>query len=305
MIGAKQDLCNNAVSSDYVPVRTNPVEPITTQRENAFNDLVDACMRYIATDATEGHVTYETEVPLQISCNKVRVSFEFEFNKPYGPMSANVIVTGIGSEKYLKEIVILFIAAETDKNKLINIEEDLRGVKNSVAGNRQIRVESALNAKPTKIVESISVWHPSVLHLDGHGSPGEFYMMGDAGEKPESVPPEALSKLFESVKDELGLVVFDFCSSHFHAEDAVKYVKFAIGTQDSVDVRVARTFIKQFYRSYAHNNSLAQSFSQAQSAVVLEYSATDFEVSEQNKLFELFSGKGNDPSRCFLCTEEK
>lgn len=305
MIGEKHDICHNAISPGYKPVRTNSIELIKKQRENAFNVLVDACMRYIATDTAKGHGTLESEVPSQISCNKIRVSFEVEFNKPYGPMPANVIITGIGSEKYLKEIVILFIAAETDKNKLIDIEEDLRGVKNSVAGNRQIRVESALNVKPTKIVESISVWHPCILHLDGHGSPGEFYMMGGAGTKPESVPPEALSKLFESVKDELELVVFDFCASHFHAEDAVNYVKFAIGTHDSVDIKVARTFVEQFYRSYAHNNSLAQSFSQAQSAVVLEYGAKDFEVSEQNKLFELFSGKGSDPSKFYLCAEGK
>ena len=305
MMGVKRDFCNNAVSSDYVPVRTNPVDSIAKQKENAFNNLVDACIRYIATGTVKGNGINEVEVSPQISCNKIRVSLEFEFNKPHAPVSANIIVSDIKPEKYLKEIVILFIAAETDNNKLIDIEEDLRCIKNSVAGNRQIRVESALNVKPAKIVESISVWHPCVLHLDGHGSPGEFYMLGNVCANPESVPPEALSKLFESVKDELELVVFDFCASHFHAEDAVNYVKFAIGTLDSVDVKVARTFVKQFYRSYAHNNSLAQSFSQAQSAVVLEYGATDFEVSEQNKLFELFSGKGSDPNGSFLCMEGK
>ena len=301
----KQDFNSNAVSSDYVPVRTNPVEHITKQRDNAFDDLVDACMRYIATGVAraQGDI-YAKATPL-MACNKIKILVEIELNKPYVAGSANTIMTSVESDKYLKEIVILFVAAETDRNKLINIEEDLRCVKNSIATNRQIRVESALNVKPAKIVEAISVLHPRVLHLDGHGSPGEFYMMGGDRAKSESVPPEALSKLFESVKDELGLVVFDFCSSHFHAEDAVNYVKFAIGTRDSVDVKVARTFVEQFYRSYAHNNSLAQSFSQAQSAVVLEYGSSDFEASEQNKLFELFSCKGNDPSMNFLCMEEK
>ena len=302
---AGEALNNNYASADYVPIEVNDSEHLTRTKNNAYKDLVDACIRYVISDTISTQDYLDKKGFLETPRNEFRLSLNVNLNGQRTRTSANIIINDISAEKYLKEIIILFVAAETNQDNLINIEEDLRCIQNSVAMNRQIKVESLLNVSPIKIVESISVLHPRVLHLDGHGGPGEFYMMGDDGAVPESVPPESLSKLFESVKDELLLVVFDFCASHFHAEDAVNYVRFSIGTKDTVDVEVARTFVQQFYKSFAHNNSLSQSFDQAQSAVILRYGGNNFEASEQNKLFELLSSKGCVPSKFYLCAEEE
>lgn len=300
MIGLRQEISNNSISAEYNPCVISTDEAIEEQIKNTFKELANAYTEYIVKE-----LKHLQEEKFCIPINKVCMRVEITFNKPNETTSTNGIVTDIEVGKYFKEIVILFIAAETDRDNLINIEEDLQCIKDSVAENTRIKVESCLNEKPTKIAEAISILHPCVLHLDGHGSPGEFYMMGDEGSKPEGVPPESLSKLFESMKDELRLAIFDFCTSHFHADIAINYIEFAIGTLDAVNIEVARTFMGQFYKSYAHNNSLSQSFLQAQSAVQLKYGATAFKFAEQNKLFKLFSSTGSDPKQFFLSTEDK
>lgn len=150
---------------------------------------------------------------------------------------------------------VLFLAANLDRTRLLNIDQELNDVQ-SLVGATVHRDRFQLSAWPhvkmTQVAPLLIRKSPRVLHFSGHGgADGALQMLNDDG-KALNVPAEHLSTIVSMVGDSLQLIVLNACYSTVLADALVEKLDVAVigmgrMVQDATALLYARTLYQALF----------------------------------------------------------
>jgi serine/threonine protein kinase len=111
------------------------------------------------------------------------------------------------------------------------------------------------------------------------------------------VSQAALVNLFQTLKDNIRVVLLNACYSRTQAEAITEQIDCAIGMKQEVGDEAAILFAASFYRALGFGRSVREAFEQGKTALLLE-------GLDEQAIPELLVRKGVDPSLVVLCPSE-
>lgn len=169
----------------------------------------------------------------------------------------------------VKETRILFFSANTDGKAMLNLESEVREIKNSLAlASLQKRFDFIIEpaARPNDFMTSIMKYRPEIVHFSGHGTGSGIYMF-DENDLPILIPKQVLVNVFSFFSQVVGCLVLNACYSGKQLEGIKKYITHVIGTTDQIEDKSAIQFSSMFYRALGEGNGIEYAFEFARLSV--------------------------------------
>lgn len=168
---------------------------------------------------------------------------------------------------------ILFITANPTEAARLNIDEELRQIKNRIRSSdlrESFEIELAPAVRPRELLEYLNQHRPHIVHFSGHGSErGEILLLDDAG-RIMPIPADVLSKVFATVNDNVRMVVLNACYSEIQAKGINQAVDYVIGMNGEIGDEAAITFSSALYSALGYNRTIRGAFDQAITGLLLE-----------------------------------
>lgn len=126
-----------------------------------------------------------------------------------------------------------------------------------------------LASRPTDLQDILLEHEPHIVHFSGHSSlHGELLLENDAG-LAHPTSRQSIARLFEILKDNLRLVVFNACLTKEQALEVSKHIDFTIGTNSFISDSMATAFAEAFYRGLAYGRTVRRAFELGQNELDL------------------------------------
>ena len=173
----------------------------------------------------------------------------------------------------VEKIKVLFLAANPIDTIRLRLDEEIREISEKIrASDRRDSVEliSRWAVRPDDLLQALNEHRPHVVHFSGHGSEGEGIILEDKNGESKVVSKEAITTLFQTLSDNIRLVVFNACFSQEQAEGVTKSIDCAVGTSRAIGDSAAITFAASFYRAIGFGRSVQEAFDQGKAALLLE-----------------------------------
>jgi CHAT domain len=164
---------------------------------------------------------------------------------------------------------ILFLAANANATKLLDLEEEIRSLEHELRGVRHaqaIEMHYGLAARPDDLLRLVREHEPNIIHFSGHGSSQGIEFRADDGGY-HLVSGSSLKRFLESRG--IDLVVLNACYSKAQADVIGSAVGALVGTTAAVGDEAARRFTVAFYRGLGIGLSIREAFRDGGDAVVL------------------------------------
>jgi hypothetical protein len=158
---------------------------------------------------------------------------------------------------------ILLLSANPGGHRQLQLDQERRAIDREVAHSRaaarlDVRTADALRLDD---LQRVLLRHqPIVAHFCGHGHPRDGIQVVDEAGLPRSVPPRALSGLFQILNDGLRCVVLNACHTDAQAAAIAAHVPCVVGMRQQVLDETAILFAAGFYRGVADGRSIRTSF---------------------------------------------
>lgn len=143
---------------------------------------------------------------------------------------------------------ILFLAGAPEATSQVGrehreISERISGTENS----QMLNLEEAFEIRTRDLLRELLSKKPHIVHFCGKGlNSGELVLRSESGED-KAVHPEALKELFQALKDNIVLVVFNTCYSDAQAKAVAEVIDFVIGIEGKLDHHHAISFAAALY----------------------------------------------------------
>ena len=168
-------------------------------------------------------------------------------------------------------IKVLFFSANPRDTGRININEELRQVKDRVMmATHRDRFEFIFEPEVrTNRISSVLMRHnPHIVHFSGHGEDTGAIVLADPDHNGQSQPvdPVALRDIFMELKDNIYCVVLNSCWSSAHqaqADALADAVGCVVGMSDAIKDKSAIEFAATFYETLAFGRSVKTAFNLA------------------------------------------
>jgi len=165
---------------------------------------------------------------------------------------------------------ILFMASNPRDEARLAIDEEVRSVQNKLkttTHRASVVLEICPAARPDDFIQLMNEKEPHVLHFSGHG--GKVVGIALSNDQSESVfmSPEAVDRLFSSLKGEIRLVVLNSCYSEAQAKSITKHIDCVIGMNDTIQDAAAADFAASLYRAIGFGKSVQNAFDQAMASL--------------------------------------
>jgi len=195
---------------------------------------------------------------------------------------------------------ILLFSANPEGTDVLRLDEELRAITQKVRaadyGNLvEIIVASAV--RPDDLFQALNQYRPHVVQFSGHGNCGSEILVCDESGRPRPVSKEGLVALFDSVRDNVQVVVLNCCYSRAQAEAIVSVVPCAVGMGGRIGDHAALVFAAAFYRAIGFGRSVADAFRQG-------IAALEVENIPEGDVPQLLVREGVDPTRIVLVNPE-
>jgi CHAT domain-containing protein len=164
---------------------------------------------------------------------------------------------------------ILFLAANPFETSHLDLEEELRSLKQELRGVKfrdSITLIAEHAVRPDDLILHVRTHKPNVIHFSGHGSTTGIILRDDKGGY-QAVEGATLKRFLEGRG--VDLVVLNACYSKGQADTINGAVKTVVGTTDAVGDEAARRFTVAFYRSLGDGLSVRDAFRDGGDAVAL------------------------------------
>jgi len=197
----------------------------------------------------------------------------------------------------MEKIKVLFFAAEPIGGSRLMIDEEIRAITKKIRSAEyrdSIELVPALAARPGDLIQMLNEHKPQIVHFSSHGKPtGELLLLDQDGSFPKRVKPNAIRALFETLKDNIRVVLLNACYSKIQARAIVEVIDCAIGIKNPISNQAAITFAASFYRAVGFGRSVKEAFDQGRAALMLE-------GIDKKNIPELLIKEGVDPSSIFV-----
>lgn len=186
------------------------------------------------------------------------------------------IINNINNKKDLKEknklIKILYISSNPSNSVRLNIEEEIRNIKNKIQSSKfrdNIKFEPCLAVRIEDIQQHLLQHNPDILHFSGHGdNSGNIYFLDENGDAKE-VKIKSFVNLIKYFANNIKCVVLNSCYSLNYAQEITKYINCVVGTTGSIDDESALVFAANFYQAVGFGKDIETAFGLGRSAVEL------------------------------------
>lgn len=171
------------------------------------------------------------------------------------------------------EIIVLFLGSNPTDTSQLRLDEEAREIEDMIRKSKNrdsVKFISKWAVRPLDILQSINEHNPTVIHFSGHGSEKNYLALENPDGTAKLVSKEAIVQSMATTSDNIKLVFFNNCYSNGQAKSVIKHVDFSIGMNDSIGDKSAIIFASQFYSAIGFGKSIAESFNQAKSALILE-----------------------------------
>ncbi len=200
----------------------------------------------------------------------------------------------------MNKLKVLFLAAYPDKSPL-KLDEEIRSITQKIRASEYrdtMDLVSAWAVRPDDLIQTLNEYKPHIVHFSGHGGPsGEMILVAenlvDGKRVSKPVSPVAIKALFQTLKDNIQVVLLNACYSRIQADAIREIVDCVIGMNSAIEDRAAMIFAASFYRAIGFGRSVKEAFEQGKLALMLEG------IPEENTP-ELLCRLGIDPAKVFL-----
>jgi hypothetical protein len=185
---------------------------------------------------------------------------------------------------------VLFLAADPFKQNALALGEEVKAITKWLwsADVRQIELVSAWAVTQDDLRHQLLLNKPDVVHFSGHGmGKAGLILHGDDGRR-RAMGTEALVSMFEAIKDNLQVVVFNACFASEQARAVADVVGCSIGMNDQISDKGAMKFAEAFYHGLGFGRTVRTAFDLGRQALI------DAEPREDH-IPELFRGRNAVP----------
>jgi hypothetical protein len=191
---------------------------------------------------------------------------------------------------------ILFLAANPKDAVKLRLGEEVREIEQKIMLAQQKDNVDLVNKGAVRIGDLqlyLTQERPNIVHFCGHGTEEGEIILEDILGKARTVPPEALTRLFQSLTDNVHVVLLNACFSLEQAHAISQHVDCVIGMSSSISDEAAIAFGSAFYQALALEKSVKEAFDQGITELML------WRIPEEH-IPQLLVRTGVDPSRVFL-----
>lgn len=200
------------------------------------------------------------------------------------------------SLKMLEIPKILFLAANPKDSVRLRLDEEHREIERQILLAQKKDSLALVNKGAVRINDlqfHLNQERPTIVHFSGHGTEEGRIILEDNLGKARTVPPEALARVFKTLKDNIRCVVLNACFSSEQAQAISQYIDCVVGMSSDIGDKAAITFSSAFYLAIASGRSLKNAFDQGINEIML------WETREEH-IPKLLVRNNADPSKIFL-----
>ena len=200
-----------------------------------------------------------------------------------------------------ERIRILFLAANSSDDNRRRMEEEAREIEGRIrAGEYGARFDFIPKGavRPRDLQQILLRHRPHIVHLSGLGSEGQGLVLTDDDDDSESVGPQALARLFEILKDNVRLVIFNADYAERQARGLAGVVDYVIGMRGAMGAAGAVIFSTHFYQALAYGRTVKAAFELAKNEL-------EIEGKSGSEMLALWTREGVDEAQSFLTPESK
>lgn len=187
---------------------------------------------------------------------------------------------------------MLFLAPEVGGLSPRNQFSEMKRAVSQVRQAGSIRFKGVFHVHVNTLFEELNRESPDIFHFSGKQSGGDILMRTEGGAL-TTVSDLALAGMFQSLDQDLKLVVIDTCFSLPCASRVAKVVPCAMGVEGSPYEDDTVTFYKVFCQTLASGKSLKDATAKAQTAL-------RFAKVAPGEIPQLCCRPGVDPATVFL-----
>ncbi|MBL7262091.1 CHAT domain-containing protein [Paractinoplanes lichenicola] len=183
-----------------------------------------------------------------------------------------VVNPGPASSPPAERRVILMMSANPVTTQPLRLDEEHRAIDRAVAdaqASHLLEVRAATAVRLEDLQYALLRHRPAVVHFSGHGDPVRGIQVTDDRGLARSVPPDALSRLFEILARGIDCVVLNACFTEAQASAIARHVPCVIGMRGGVLDKSAIRFAAGFYQGIAYGSSIGTSFELARNGLDL------------------------------------
>jgi hypothetical protein len=169
-------------------------------------------------------------------------------------------------------IKILFLASNPIDTAQLRLDEEVRAIDERLRRSNyrdNFQLEQHWAVRIDDIQECILRHNPNIVHFVGHGNrSGEIILLDNQGNG-KSVSVQALSDLFETLKDNIKCVVLNACYSEKQALAIAQHIDCVVGMSTPISDQSAISFSSSFYQALGYGKNIKTAFDLGCSQIAL------------------------------------
>jgi len=158
---------------------------------------------------------------------------------------------------------ILFLAANPADTNELQLQEESRAIDQSLrmaAFRDSFDIRSHWAVHYADLPELLMRYEPDIVHFSGHGSSTGEIILDEGNGRGHPVSPQALSRLFTILKDNIRCVVLNACFSQIQAEAIAEHIDCVVGMNKAISDTAAIDFAAAFYQGLGFGRSVQTAF---------------------------------------------
>jgi diguanylate cyclase (GGDEF)-like protein len=196
----------------------------------------------------------------------------------------------------MQEVKILFLAANPSNSDRLSLDEEAREITNKIRSSdyhKSLVFKARWAVRPDDLLQALNEERPQIVHFSGHGGGEVGLVFHNDNEKPTLISASALKLLFQTLKDNISVVLLNACYSQEQAQKVVEIIDCVIGMRSSVLDETSIKFAASFYRALGFGRSVKNAFEQGLVAIALANL-------DEEEIPVLLTRDGVDPNTIFF-----
>jgi hypothetical protein len=162
-----------------------------------------------------------------------------------------------------RPIRILFLAANPIDGEPLRLDEEMRAIDRALREAEyrdRFEIEQQWAVRIDDLQEALLRFRPDIVHFSGHGADSSEIVLQDESGAGRVVDGDALSRLFDVLRDDIRCVVLNACYSDRQATAIAEHIDCVVGMTRAVADDAAIQFATGFYRALGYGRDVQTAF---------------------------------------------
>jgi CHAT domain-containing protein len=170
-------------------------------------------------------------------------------------------------------IKILFLAANPKNTDALRLGEEMRNIRLRLRlsnQGEQFLVAEEWAVRTSDLQGFLLQHNPDIVHFTGHGSRSGQIILEDEVGHSKTVDPDALKRLFTTLRGNIRCAVLNACYSEIQAKAIAESIDCVVGMSESIDDKSAISFAASFYQALGYGKDIRTAFDLGCGQIALE-----------------------------------